>query len=219
MNKGDVLGLKQFLRDYPGMSIMPSRDTTTVVKGKFSFSAQPVNGVLINDSFYLEIVIPRAFPQEIPKVIELEGKIPRDGKYHVNHDNTLCLGSPLRLLQKIYEKPNLVGFSERCLVPYLYAVSHKLRTGGSFVFNELAHGEQGIIEDYLDLFGLKKHEQVIQTLALLGMKKRIANKSPCPCGCGLRLGKCKLHLTLNRYRNLASRSWFKVHAKAPGVGV
>ena len=72
-------------------------------------------------------------------------------------------------------------------MPYLYAVSKKLQYGGDFAFNELAHGELGIIADYCDLFGLKKREQVINVLELLGMKPRIANKKPCPCECGRRL--------------------------------
>lgn len=211
MTTGDVYGVRQFLKDYPGMSIAPSREPVKILKGLFSFSAQPTDGVEINDSYHLEIAVPRAFPQDIPIVTELERKIPRDGMHHINPDNTLCLGSPIRLLQKISEQANLVGFAESCLVPYLYAVSHKLRFGGDFAFSELAHGEQGIIDDYLNLFGLKKREQVTQTLALLGMKRRIANKAPCPCGCGLRLGKCRFHHKLNKYRNMASRSWFRNH--------
>lgn len=211
MTKDDVYGVRQFLKDYPGMSVAPSRGVILILKGLFSFSAQPTDGVEISDSYRLEITVPKTFPQDIPIVKELERKIPRDGMHHVNPDDTLCLGSPIRLLQKISEHPNLVGFAECCLVPYLYAVSHKLRFGGSFAFSELAHGMQGIIEDYLDLFGLKKREQVIQTLTLLGMKRRIANKAPCPCGCGLRLGKCRFHHKLNKYRNMASRSWFRNH--------
>jgi hypothetical protein len=181
--------------------------------------AQPDGGVDISDSYHLQIVLPMAFPKELPKVTELERKIPSDGKHHINPDNTLCLGSPLRLLKKISEQPNLVGFAERCLVPYLYAVSNKLQTGGNFVFSELAHGEQGIIDDYLDLLGLNKREQVVQALTLLGMKRRIANKAHCPCGCGLRLGKCSFHMKFNQYRNLAERPWFRAHAKNIGGGV
>lgn len=211
MITSDVHGIRQFLNDYPEMSIAPSRGAITILKGLFSFSARPNGGIEINDSYYLKIDVPMAFPQKIPVVTELDGKIPRDGSYHINADSTLCLGSPMRLLQKISEKPSLVGFAEKCLVPYLYAISHKIRFKGDFAFNELAHGTQGIIDDYLNLFGLRNPKQVIKTLELLGKKRRIANKKPCPCECGLRLGKCKFHNKINKYRKMAYRSWFKKH--------
>jgi hypothetical protein len=212
MKSDDAFGLMQFIKDYPEMSIVPSRDSSIILRGLFSFSANHNGGVEITASYQLEIEVPEKFPRILPKVVETGNKIPRDGKHHVNYDNTICLGSPLRLLLKLSEKPNLVGFSEKCLVPYLYAVSKKFQYGGDFVFHELAHGEPGIIADYCDLFGLKRREQVINVLKLLGFKRRIANKKPCPCECGWRLGKCTLHRKLNAYRNIVPRSWFRRHA-------
>lgn len=99
------------------------------------------------------------------------------------------------------------------MVPYLFAVSNKIQSGGEFVFGELPHGKKGIIDDYLDLFGLKSHEQVLNTIILLGMKKRLANKKPCPCGCGKRLGVCSFNYKINQFRKMAPRSWFSNHAK------
>lgn len=201
------------------MSLGPSRGPAKILKGTFSFSAAPRGGKKITDSYQVEIIIPAAFPRVLPSVKETGGKIPRDGKYHVNLDETLCLGSPLRLFHKISIKPTLVGFAEHCLVPYLYAVSNKLQNGEEFSFGELAHGEKGIIEDYLEIFRFKTRSQVDNALILLGTKRRIANKQPCPCKCGRRLGGCPLHSTLNDYRKLASRSWFKNHQKNLGAGM
>lgn len=209
----------QFLKDYPGMAIRPSRDEGLILKGTFKFCATPPNRAEICDSYELEIFVPTSFPRAIPKVKELNRKIPRDGKHHVNADDTLCLGSPLRLLKKIAEHPNLQGFAEKCLVPFLYAVSNKLQNGGEFVFRELAHGEAGIVDDYMELLGLRKKVEVFQALSLLGMKRRIANKLPCPCSCGRRLGLCPFHNNLNQLRNSAPRSWFKSHHRNLGVGV
>ncbi len=219
MKSKDKLGVMQFLKDYPGMSIGPSRDSSTVLRGLFSFLAKPIGEIEIADSYQLEIVIYEKFPWVLPRVVETGNKIPRDGKHHVNDDSTLCLGSPLRLLWKLSEKPNIVGFSEKCLVPYLYAASKKLQYGGDFVFDELAHGEPGIIADYCDLFGLKKREQVVNMLKLLGMKRRIANKKPCPCECGRRLGRCPLHMKLSSFRKIAPRSCFSAYGSNLGGGM
>jgi len=219
VESGDVIGIRKFLKDYPGMSIVPSRGSSLVLKGVFSFSAMPKGRRNIIDSYQIQITIPDEFPRVIPTVTETMRKIPRDGKHHVNNsDGSLCMGSPLRLLQKIYEKPNLVGFSENCLVPYLYGASYKLQTGEEFPFGELSHGEMGILDDYMILFGLKTRDQVKKALILLGMKERIANKKNCPCECGKRLGKCLFRHKLNQYRKLATKSWFRDHLTNLGTG-
>ena len=204
--------LNQFLDDYPRMSTAPYFDAGVCLRGKFHFKAGVSGSEEIEDSYKLEIIVPEKFPQALPKVKETGGKIPKDGNFHVNPDGSLCLGSPLRLLKKVHTFPNLSGFASKCLVPYLYAVSYKLRNGGDFVFGELAHGEQGIVDDYSHLLGLPKRAQIIQAIQLLGVKKRIANKRPCPCECGNRLGGCSLHHKLNDFRKMAPVSWFKAHA-------
>jgi len=204
--------LTQFLLDYPGMSTAPCSEAGVCLRGKFRFKASESGGDEIDDSYKLEIVFPDKFPQAFPTVKETGGKIPRDGNFHVNPDGTLCLGSPLRLLRKVHGAPSVSGFVEKCLVPYLYAVSYKQKYGGDFVFGELAHGEKGIVEDYAAMLGLKQKHQIIQAIKLLGIRRRIANKRPCPCGCGKRLGVCPFHHKLNEFRKMAPVSWFKNHA-------
>ena len=114
---------------------------------------------------------------------------------------------------KVNRSPSLTGFADKCLVPYLYAVSYKLMHGGDFVFGELDHGDQGIMDDYSGMLWLKERQQVTQAIQLLVLKKRIANKKPCPCGCGKRLGGCQFHHKLNEFRKMAPMSWFKSNAR------
>ena len=201
------------------MSLAPFRGSDIKLKGDFSFRVALRNGDVLADSFEIEILVHTLFPNRLPEVKEVGGRIPKDGKHHVNPNTTLCLGSPLRLLDIVHETPNLVGFAEKCLVPFLYAVSKKLRDGGQFVFSELAHGEQGIIADYIEMFGLVARCQVIQALELIGKKRRIANKKPCPCACGRRLGRCGFRLKINRFRSMMPRSWFKRHVANLGAGI
>jgi len=196
------------------MSMVPSLSQDIVLEGNFSFTAKSDNGIELTDNYKLKIIVPGTFPKNPPRVIETGGRIPRTAEYHVYpQDNTLCMGSPLRLIDLLSKKPNLVGFAESCLVPYLYAMTGKLLHGKDFIFGELAHDEQGILDDYVDLFRLQSHQQVIEAMELLGMKRRIANKKQCPCGCGLRLGVCHLHVRLNQFRSLFARSHFKSQAE------
>jgi hypothetical protein len=210
-----VSGLDEFLRDYPGMAIQPTANAGLELCGTFAFCGQPEKRPMIADSFELTIRLPAAFPADLPSVSETGGKIPRDGHHHVNSDGTLCLGSPLRLLLALSRQPTVGGFATTCLVPYLYAISHKLQYGGPFVFDELAHGARGALRDYMDLFRLKRSEQAERALRLLGMKKRRANKQVCPCGCGRRVGRCRFNARLREFRMLAPRAWFR--AQIEGV--
>ena len=210
MPKQVVPGIREFLQDYPRMAIRPTPEVSVLtLSGTFDFSAKPKNADEITDSYRLRISVPSAFPRSLPTVMETGNRIPCNGEYHVNYDGTLCLGAPLRLLCQLSQKPTLSGFAEKCLVPYLYAISYKLKFGGDLPFNELPHGTPGELCDYADLFGLNEQDQVIAALRLLTMKKRHANKYPCPCGCGRRLSKCSFNDRLRKLRDLADRSWFR----------
>jgi hypothetical protein len=209
MPQHSVPGLSEFLCDYPLMVLRPGRKDVCLLRGCFKFVAEARGHPVLEDAFDLEIEIPAQFPKVLPRVIETGGRIPRHGDFHVNRDGALCLGSPLRLLLKVSSAPTLCGFAESCLVPYLFAISHKLRNGGALPFGELAHEAPGLIADYVDLFRLKRPAQVLQALDALGMKKRRANKLPCPCGCGRRLGRCRFNEQVRRFRSLAPRSWFR----------
>jgi hypothetical protein len=204
-----ISAMRDFIRDYKLMAIRPRRGKAPLLKGRFDFHAHHPQLGEVEDSFDIEIDVPETFPKALPVVTETAKKIPRDQAFHVNSDDTLCLGSPLRLLLLVSENPTLTGFAEKCLVPYLFAVSLKLKTGEDLAFGELAHGAPGALDDYVSLFGLKAHDEALQVLLLLGKKKRIANKQRCPCGCRLRLGKCKFNCRLAPFRNLASRSWYR----------
>lgn len=204
--------LNQFLDDYPGMSTAPCSDAGICLRGRFRFKASISGNDEIEDFYMLEIFVPDKFPQALPEVKETGGKIPCDGNFHVNLDGSLCLGSPLKLLKKIHSAPSLTGFADKCLVPYLYAVSYKLMHGGNFLFGELPHGDQGIVDDYSIMLGLRERDQIIHAIQLLGIKKRIANKRPCPCGCGKRLGACLFHRKLNEFRKMAPVTWFKTQS-------
>jgi len=192
------------------MRAKPNVRAGLLLEGVFSFRVEVPRE--ITDSYCLRIDVPELFPAELPIVTELDFKIPRHESFHLNPDASLCLGSPIRILQKLSRRPSLVGFAESCLVPYLYAISHKLRFGGKLPFNELAHGKNGTLDDYIELFRLKTRSEAEAAIRLLAMKKRLANKQKCPCGCGARVGKCDFNWTLRKFRRLASRSWFRKHS-------
>lgn len=206
----DQWGCSEFLEGYPEMVLEEVGSDGARFSGWFRFSAsRPGESTRIQDQFQIAIQVPRIYPCELPVVFETGGRIPRLPEFHVNSNGSLCLGSPIRLLLIVSRHRTILDFVDRALVPYLFAVSTSLVLGRSFPFGELPHGAPGALADYQELWGLKSGLQAKLALHSLTLKRRVANKRPCPCGCGLRLGKCSLHLKLGLLRNGASRSWFR----------
>lgn len=194
---------------YPGMARRGADDRRLVVAGAFEFCAAADGVATLTECFNLRIEIPRDFPKSLPAVFEIGGRIPPSGLYHVNKDGSLCLGSPLRLRWLLSGMRTLMTFAEKCIIPYLYAISHKLANGGELVFGELAHGRSGELADYIELLQVNSALQARLAITFLGMKKRHANKQRCVCGCGIRLGKCQFNARLREFRALAPRAWFR----------
>ncbi|MFH0908786.1 MAG: hypothetical protein V1929_08490 [bacterium] len=205
----ETLDWQDFVDDYPDMRLWPQAEAGLGLKGIFAFQAQVNEMPQVTDAYEIEMIVPLGFPRDLPRVWETGGRIPVDGKHHRSYDGTLCLGAPLRSLVSLAKQPSLVGFAERCLVPYLYAMSRHLNEGIPFVFGELEHGSPGELADYAELLGLKTPEQAKKAINLLGMKERCANKHACPCGCGMRLGLCPFRFRLVELRALAPLHWFR----------
>lgn len=197
-------GIDDFLERYSGLAIVPSSSSGLVLQGELVFDVIADDGRL-SDAYEVKIVVPSDFPKEPPVVQETADRIKKE--FHRNPDGSLCLGSPLRILTLLEGAPTLVGFTESCVVPFLYAHSF-LERHGVLPFGELAHGSTGALKDYRDLFNVETTEASLEMLFLLTLPKRVANKKPCPCGSGRRVGSCH-HGLLNGLRRLQSRSWFQ----------
>jgi hypothetical protein len=200
----DPLGVIQLQAKYGGLRLRPSGTSNTVLEGELSFHARQ-GYTSINDAFEVAISVSSTFPRVVPVVREIGGRIPRT--FHTNPDRTLCLGSPLRLKIHLAKNPTLVGFVDTILIPFLFNFS-TWETTGKLPLGELRHGPPGVLADYRDIFGTTTAENCLDFLYLLSLKKRVANKRPCPCGSGLRCGRCHSWM-LNPLRGLESRSWFR----------
>ncbi|MEO6847045.1 MAG: hypothetical protein ABI254_07295 [Chthoniobacterales bacterium] len=112
-------------------------------------------------------------------------------------------------MARLQAEPTVQGFSKSCIIPYLYAMSLKLIHGKDFIFGELRHGIHGELDDYRELLGLKRNNQVVPALLCLLKKKRLANKMSCPFGCQIRLGKCDFNVVVRKFRNVLPKAWLR----------
>ena len=189
---GQPPGLEDLLADQPSLRARPAPLGTLRFVGEVRFRAAPPGLPEIEDAFRLRIDVPLDFPDAVPVVTEVAGRILRDDEAaHLYADGSFCLGAPLRLLLIAKAAPSVLAFFDRCVVPALYNASYRERHGGRLPLGELAHGIGGELDDYVELFGVRSYRQALDALRLAGTKRRDANKRPCPCGCRRRLGVCR----------------------------
>jgi hypothetical protein len=205
----ETLRLDELRRQQPGLQLRPVSDGELKLAGELEFSAEAPGYDRLNDRYDVEIIVPASFPREPPLVREVGGRIP--ATFHTNPDGTLCLGSPAKLRLSLLRTPTLPGFVNQCVVPYLYGYTH-WEKHGKLPFGELAHGPAGLRQEFAGFFGLADGRTAAALVRLAGMRKRVANKLPCPCGSGRRLGRCH-HLAVNRLRYELGRKWLRQHSE------
>ena len=196
--------VEELLRKYPELRLQPTASADTIIAGSLEFSAQPGGQKLVSDQYEISISIAPGYPRATPLVRETARRIPPN--FHKLDTGHLCLGSPTRLRLILAETPSLLSFIERCVVPYLYGYSI-VESGGVLPFGELSHGARGLRDDLASMFGMDDDLVLLGFVRLLAMKKRTANKLPCPCGAGMRLGRCH-NRKLNTLREKLGRGWF-----------
>lgn len=190
-------GIKEFLEAQLGMGYGPLEAGNTVLQGEYRFRAVGEGEPPVEDGYNLKFVLPKAFPRDLPEVYEVDGCVSRKLDDHVEADGRLCLGSPLRLLgilQQWQAEPALLLYAQRFLEPYLYCVSL-----GRWIYGELAHGTEGLVQDYMKLLGLGTPEQVLYALYLLTLPRDEAGRKGCPCGCDRKLRQCEYRHKLGRW--------------------
>ena len=202
--------LDRFLDRYPDFARRSTREGGVRFLGHFERIVTADGLPDIDFAYRLEIHVSDGFPDVVPRVFEASGRIPKD--YHRLNDGAFCLGSRLRLAIGLHRQPDLVVFFEDFVIPYLYRYAH-LEKFGKEPWPDLPHNAAGLLVDNARILRASSPEMCIGFLELLSVRKRVANKRPCPCGAGVRLGRCRHHHMLNALRPVKPRWWFKVEAK------
>jgi hypothetical protein len=173
------------VRKYPGLSF-EATSSGYEVAGPFRFTARR-HDLTISDEYSIRIHVPSAYPHEIPVVFECSDRIPTEFD-HKYKDNSLCLATDMDLTLSLSRDPSLVGFVDRYVVGYFYAVSY-YRKYGVYPFGERSHGVDGLYEYYFELFQTDRKE-LVRGLLLKAYKREYVGHLPCLCGSGLKLRDC-----------------------------
>ena len=194
--------IAELLARYPELRLVPSGSMTLRVDGTLRFCANGKKTEVIEDAYDVRIEAPENFPGRMALTWETGGRIPPD--YHKLANGALCLGSRIGLRLQMGGSRSILRFVERCVIPYLYGYSYSAKHGKP-PFGELPHGEYGSLQDLADQLGVEDLGLAFRYGTLAAMKRRRANKRPCPCGSGRRLGRCH-NRTANALRKRVGRA-------------
>ncbi len=172
---------------HKGLTNIVERDAETIVSGTLPFEASANGLETITESFEIELIIPRGFPEPLPRIKEIGGRIVANYK-HRNPDGTLCLAVPVEQRRVFFDQPTLLGFVNRLVIPYLYGYCF-WKKHGRHPFDEAAHGYEGILRHYVDTLGLHDDLAALGAICFL-FEHGYRGHHECPCGSGLRVSAC-----------------------------
>ena len=141
------------------------------------------------DRYAVEIILPADYPDVLPLVFEVGGRVVRDPDHHMKGETgEACLFVPDEQWRVC---PPGMGFLEFLNGPVrsFFLGQSLFRLTGKWPFGQRAHGAEGIREYYRELLGTDDIAVILAYLECLS-RPTLKGHWPCPCGSGKRLRDC-----------------------------
>ncbi len=147
------------------------------------------------DHFLVEINLPVGYPNELPIVREIGGRIPHALDRHViPSSGECCVLLPDQRWELWPRGSSLLAYIDGPLRNYFLGQA-LVERGDPWPFGEWAHGLQAKLDYYNGLLGTDNQQAILQYLRALEAKQ-VEGHWECPCLSGRRLRDC--HFTLVR---------------------
>ena len=172
---------------HKGLTHVVDSDAETLLSGTLDFEASADGLETITALFEIELMVPHVFPDRLPRAKEVGGQIRTDYE-HVNLDGTLCLAVAIEQRRVFFERPTLLGFVDRLLVPYFYGYCFWSKHG-YHPFDEAAHGSEGILHHYMETLVLRDSLAALAVICFL-FEHGYRGHHICPCGSGRKVRQC-----------------------------
>lgn len=159
------------------------------LRGEVCFKEDFGTGFYIDECYLVEIAFPPDYPDSIPYVKEIGGKV--ESNYpHVfpNSDQTLCLGTNTEVYQRFNERKTILNFVDDLLIPALYAHAYWKRKG-KMPWGDRPHGIPGMFLFYAELFKTIDIKLIL-TLLRIVIDGNYQGDSQCPCRSKKTLNEC-----------------------------
>lgn len=140
------------------------------------------------DRYAIRIAFPDVYPEQLPMVREVGGRIPWDGDHHVFVDGVCCV---LLNEDRWWSFPLGARFRDYLTGPlHNYLLGQSIvAAGGEWPFGAHEHGALGIIDFYTEKFGTADPKLVVRFLRQLG-EGTVRGHLPCPCDSGRPIRHC-----------------------------
>lgn len=154
------------------------------------------------DHYALEIRFPEEYPDFLPVVREVGGRIPWTADAH-NPEKGACLFLPEEKSEVFPEGSSFLDFLRGPIHNFFLGQS-LVALGDRWPFGEHEHGVTAIAAFYQNLFDTKD-VQVVGRLLVALAKDQIRGHLDCPCGSGKRVRHCHLTILLNAKKKVSPR--------------
>jgi hypothetical protein len=151
------------------------------------------NGAVANPAgpiaeFDIEIALAPCYPRREPRIFEVGGLIPREPDRHINPDGDCCVTVWEHWLLTAPDH-SFAGYLNGPVNEYFLGQYWYEKTG-TWPFGELPHGQEGLVEAYTDVLGIRP-----QKMELIFYLRLLSQDWPkghwlCPCGSAKRLRYC-----------------------------
>lgn len=143
------------------------------------------------DSFDVRIDVGTDYPKTLPTITETGRKISRSGDWHINEDDSCCVGTPAEQFRKLHGRITLLNWVEEFAIPFLANYIYR-RDQGRYFNGEWPHGIKGIYADYAQLYGIADLDLLLQRLRYCSDRTLMSRNSSCFCQSGKKYKRCYL---------------------------
>jgi len=187
--------------EYPDLRVITERDTV-FLRGSFPVT----DGDEILDRFLIEVQFPDDFPDSIPIVREIGGRIPWYEDRHVNR-----MGAQAGEACPIVPEEWLIRPDRDSIRNFLAGPTRNfflgqivVEQGKPWPFGERPHGMPGLWEFYGELVGTTDKAAIRGYLSYLS-RENLKGHWECPCGSKKRLRNCHLETLKDLRQKIAPR--------------
>ncbi|MEO8217971.1 MAG: SEC-C domain-containing protein [Acidobacteriota bacterium] len=192
-------------------------DANVIIRGGFPVT---LSGKVI-DRFQLEIILSTRYPEEVPTVREIGGRIPRIADRHTESNGDACLFIPEEAAVHFPPGSTLLAFLQGPVNSFFVSQLY-FEEFGAWPFGEWGHGTKGTLEFYARRIGFSEPRIIFSFIDYL-TREEVKGHWPCPCGSGKMLRKCHrdkvMELRAEISRIVASRSFERLVRSASQRGV
>ncbi|HAR42937.1 MAG TPA: hypothetical protein DCS07_09960 [Bdellovibrionales bacterium] len=155
--------------------------------------------------YQMRIVFPDRYPDEVPVVFEIGGEIEKSPGNHFNPDGSACLFAPPERWEKWPPGSGFTEFLNGPVKEFFFSQAYRSLTG-KWIFGERSHGDDGVIEYFLERLSLQNRDQLRRVLDIPVVEEP-PRQWKCPCSQNKRLKNCHWHLISNLRQRLPDTEW------------